>query len=104
MRSNRESVPSEKDRRATSAFVLVTALFAIDNEGEPRPRGDDTLRSEILQGLQYAWETPLVVLILTYMLATSLFVVNFGVGFGATEAGNRLVYKMRIGYLFGKKH
>ena len=31
-------------------------------------------------------------------------VVNFGVGFGATEAGNRLVYKMRIGYLFGKKH
>jgi hypothetical protein len=30
-------------------------------------------------------------------------VVNFGVGFGATEAGNRLVYKMRIGYLFGKK-
>jgi len=30
-------------------------------------------------------------------------VVNFGIGFGATEAGNRLVYKMRIGYLFGKK-
>jgi hypothetical protein len=30
-------------------------------------------------------------------------VVNFGVGFGATEAGNRLVYKMRIGYLFGTK-
>ena len=31
-------------------------------------------------------------------------VVNFGVGFGATDAGNRLVYKMRVGYLFGKKH
>jgi len=30
-------------------------------------------------------------------------VVNFGVGFGATPAGNRLVAKMRIGYLFGKK-
>jgi hypothetical protein len=27
-------------------------------------------------------------------------VVNFGVGFGVTNAGNRLVYKMRIGYLF----
>jgi hypothetical protein len=27
-------------------------------------------------------------------------IVNFGVGFGATNAGNRLVYKMRIGYLF----
>ena len=30
---------------------------------------------------------------------------NFGIGFGATEAGNRLVYKSRIGWLFGpKKH
>jgi hypothetical protein len=28
---------------------------------------------------------------------------NFGVGFGATEAGNRLVYKSRIGWLFGPK-
>jgi hypothetical protein len=27
-------------------------------------------------------------------------IVNFGVGFGVTNAGNRLVYKMRIGYLF----
>jgi hypothetical protein len=30
-------------------------------------------------------------------------VVNFGVRVGATDGGNRLVYKMRIGYLFGKK-
>jgi hypothetical protein len=27
---------------------------------------------------------------------------NWGIGFGATPAGNRLVYKWRIGYLFGK--
>ena len=25
---------------------------------------------------------------------------NFGVGFGATDAGNRLVSKMRLGWLF----
>ncbi|HTY79169.1 MAG TPA: MFS transporter [Candidatus Bathyarchaeia archaeon] len=62
-----------------SFIGVITALFAIGNEGEPRPRGGDTLRGEILQGLQYAWETPLVVLLLTYMLVTSLFVVNFGV-------------------------
>lgn len=30
-------------------------------------------------------------------------IVNFGIGFGVTPAGNRLVYKSRIGYLFGKK-
>ena len=30
-------------------------------------------------------------------------VVNFGVGAGLTPAGSRLIYKMRIGYLFGKK-
>jgi len=28
---------------------------------------------------------------------------NFGIGVGATPAGNRLVYKSRIGILFGKK-
>ena len=28
---------------------------------------------------------------------------NFGVGFGATSAGNRLVYKSRIGWLFGRR-
>jgi hypothetical protein len=26
--------------------------------------------------------------------------VNFGVGFGATNIGNRLIYKIRIGHLF----
>jgi hypothetical protein len=29
-------------------------------------------------------------------------VFNFGVGFGVTDAGNRLVYKTRLGWLFGK--
>jgi len=27
---------------------------------------------------------------------------NFGIGVGVTDAGNRLVYKSRIGILFGK--
>jgi hypothetical protein len=27
-------------------------------------------------------------------------VVTFGVGFGATQLGNRLIYKIRIGHLF----
>jgi hypothetical protein len=29
---------------------------------------------------------------------------NFGIGVGATAAGNRLVYKSRVGILFGKGH
>src|SRR5215468_5588514 len=53
--------------------------IAIHNDGEPRPRSGDSLAQEILQGLGYAWATPLIMLILAYMLVTSLFVVNFGV-------------------------
>lgn len=34
---------------------------------------------------------------------TENIVWNFGVGVGATPTGNRLVYKSRIGILFGKK-
>jgi MFS family permease len=62
-----------------SFLGVIAALLAIHNEGEARPRAGDTLGQEILQGLRYAWETPLIVLILAFMLVTSLFVVNFGV-------------------------
>lgn len=62
-----------------SFLGVIAALLAIHNEGEPRPRAGDSLGQEILQGLQYAWATPLIVLILAFMLVTSLFVVNFGV-------------------------
>ena len=34
---------------------------------------------------------------------TENIVWNFGIGIGATPAGNRLVYKMRLGILFGRK-
>jgi hypothetical protein len=34
---------------------------------------------------------------------TDKIVWNFGIGVAATDAGNRLVYKSRIGILFGKK-
>ncbi len=62
-----------------SFLGVIAALLAIHNEGEARPRAGDSLGQEILQGLRYAWETPLIVLILAFMLVTSLFIVNFGV-------------------------
>jgi len=31
---------------------------------------------------------------------TDNVVLNFGVGFGVTDAGNKLVYKTRVGWLF----
>src|SRR5712692_9184648 len=61
-----------------SFLGVIAALLAIHNEGEARPRAGDSLGQEILQGLRYAWETPLIVLILAFMLVTSLFIVNFG--------------------------
>jgi MFS family permease len=62
-----------------SFLGVIAALLAIHNEGEARPRAGHSLGQEILQGLRYAWETPLIVLILAFMLVTSLFIVNFGV-------------------------
>jgi MFS family permease len=62
-----------------SFLGVIAALLAMRNEGAPRPRSDDTLGQEILQGLRYAWETPLVALIMGFMLVMSLFVINFGV-------------------------
>ena len=51
-----------------SFLGVIAALLFIHNEGAPRPRAGDTLSQEIIQGLRYAWETPLIVLILAFML------------------------------------
>jgi len=62
-----------------SFIAVIAALLAIRTEGEPRPRSGDTLGQEILQGIRYAWETPLIALVLSLLLVMSLFVINFGV-------------------------
>jgi MFS family permease len=62
-----------------SFIAVIVALLAIRTEGEPRPRSGDTLGQEILQGIRYAWETPLIALVLSLLLVMSLFVINFGV-------------------------
>src|SRR5215831_1913270 len=77
-------VANTLDLPARQSFVVQIVgksdlIFAIHNEGAPRPRSGDSLGQEILHGLRYAWATPVIMLILAYMLVTSLFVVNFGV-------------------------
>src|SRR6267142_3695366 len=62
-----------------SFVAVIAALLAIRTEGEPRPRSGDTLGQEILQGIRYAWETPLTALVLSLLLVMSLFVINFSV-------------------------
>jgi MFS family permease len=62
-----------------SFLGVIAALLFIRTEGEPQPRSSDTLGQEILQGIRFAWETPIIALILALMLVTSLFVVNFSV-------------------------
>ncbi len=62
-----------------SFMAVLAALLAIRTEGAPRPRSGDTLGQEIFQGLRYAWETPLIALILSLLFVMSLFVINFSV-------------------------
>jgi MFS family permease len=62
-----------------SFVAVLAALLVIRTEGEPRPRSGDTLGQEILHGLRYAWETPLIALILSLLFVMSLFVINFSV-------------------------
>jgi len=62
-----------------SFLGVIAALACIRTEGAPTPGSDQGVAREILQGVRYAWETPLVALILSLMLVTSLFVFNFSV-------------------------
>jgi len=62
-----------------SFLAIIVALLAIKTEGLPRPRGGTTMVREIGEGLGYAMRTPLVSLVLSLVLAVSVFVINYNV-------------------------
>jgi predicted MFS family arabinose efflux permease len=64
--------------RADPQTVLI-ALAAMRAEGLPRTRDGSSIRQDILAGVHYAKDTPLVALILSLLLSISLFVLNHNV-------------------------
>jgi len=67
--------------------------LSLEYYGATGPLHDPLPRDEQVHQVYPGWD---------YQLSKNV-VWNFGIGVGVTEAGNRLVYKSRIGYLFGKK-
>lgn len=64
---------------AASFLAVLTALVAIRTEGAARPAAGTTMAQEVRAGVRYAVRTPLIALILSLVLAVSMFVVNYGV-------------------------
>lgn len=62
-----------------SFLAVILALLAIRSEGLPRHDGVTTVRQDILTGLRYAAGTSQVALILSLLLAVSLFVLNHSI-------------------------
>jgi MFS family permease len=62
-----------------SFIAVIGALAAIRTEGTPSPRRGLGLRAEIAEGLRYAAGTPRVALVMSLLVAVSLFVVNMNV-------------------------
>ncbi len=62
-----------------SFVAVITALLFIRAEGRPRKRAAATIGEEIRAGLGYVWRTPRVALILSLLLAVSIFVFNYSV-------------------------
>jgi MFS family permease len=62
-----------------SFVAVILALRAMRAQGLPREREGTTIRQEIAAGLRYAIGTPRVALILSVLLAVSLFVINHNV-------------------------
>lgn len=62
------------------SFVpVVLALLTVRAGGPPRPRAATSVGQEIAAGLRYATRTPRVALVLSLVLAMSLFALNHGV-------------------------
>ena len=62
-----------------SFIAVIAALAAIRTEGAPSPRRGIGLRAEIAEGVRYAAGTPRVALVMSLLVAVSLFVVNMNV-------------------------
>ncbi len=62
-----------------SFLAVIGALLAIRAEGLPRPRRGTTMAEEIRDGIRYAVASARVSLILSLVLAISLFVINYNV-------------------------
>jgi MFS family permease len=62
-----------------SFLAVIAALLAVQAEGLPRPRRGTTMFQEIGEGIRYAVATPRVSLILSLVMAISIFVVNYNV-------------------------
>ncbi|HEY7677005.1 MAG TPA: MFS transporter [Candidatus Methylomirabilis sp.] len=62
-----------------SFLAVIGALLAMRAEGLPRPRRGTTMAQEIAEGIRYAVASPRVSLILSLVLAISIFVINYGV-------------------------
>lgn len=62
-----------------SFVAVILALLTIRTEGLPRPRPRTTVVEEIAEGVRYAVRTPRIALVLSLLLAVSLFIMNFNV-------------------------
>lgn len=62
-----------------SFLAVIAALFFVRAQGLPQARRDTSIRQQIGEGLRYAARTPLIVLVLSTLLVTSLFVMNWNV-------------------------
>jgi MFS family permease len=63
-----------------SFIAVIGALFTIKAEGLPKPGSHKVpMVTQVGQGLQYAWRTPMVKLLLGCLLAIGLFVINWSV-------------------------
>ncbi len=62
-----------------SFIAVIIALLAMENEGLPRVRRGASVLGDIRIGVRYAVSTPVVALVLSLLLAVSLFVINYNV-------------------------
>ena len=62
-----------------SFLAVIGALLAVRAEGLPRPRRGTTMAQEISEGIRYAVVSPRVSLILSLVMAISIFVINYNV-------------------------
>jgi MFS family permease len=93
-----------------SFLAVIVALLAMKSEGLPRVGKGVSVLGDIKAGVRYAVGTPVVALVLSLLLAVSLFVINYNVLVpllakdvlhGGAQAFGLLMAALGVGALFG---
>lgn len=82
-----------------SFIAVIAALLVMKAQGLPKPRKEKHIFSDVMDGIRYAYRTPVILFLIVLLFCIGLFVINFQVLVTVLANGVLKVGPQGYGYL-----